>query len=70
MLPKTIEELEEIQAVDGGLPGMSSALPILEESLDPDKAESELLKEKIMTLIEGSPVKSSNALGLWLVKKE
>ncbi len=70
MLPKTIEELEEIQAVDGGLPGMSSALPILEESLDPDKAESELLKEKIMTLIEGNGTKSSNALSLWLVKKE
>ncbi|MGE3972978.1 MAG: flagellar basal-body MS-ring/collar protein FliF [Bdellovibrionales bacterium] len=70
MLPKTIEELEEIQGIDGGLPGMSSALPILEEALDPDKAESELLKEKIMTIVEQNQRKASNALGLWLVKKE
>jgi flagellar M-ring protein FliF len=70
MLPKTIEELEEIQGLDGGLPGMSNALPILEEALDPDKAESELLKEKIMTIVEQNQRKASNALGLWLVKKE
>lgn len=70
MLPKTIEELEEIQGMDGGLPGMSSALPILEESLDPDKAESELLKEKILSLVDTNGKKSSSALGLWLVKKE
>ncbi|MGE0526379.1 MAG: flagellar basal-body MS-ring/collar protein FliF, partial [Bdellovibrionales bacterium] len=38
MLPKTIEELEELQSVDSSLPGMSNALPVLEESLDPDKA--------------------------------
>ncbi len=70
MLPKTIEELEEIQGLDGELPGMSGALPILEEALDPDKAESELLKEKIMTIVEQNQRKASNALGLWLVKKE
>jgi len=70
MLPKTIEELEEIQSVDGALPGMSSALPILEESLDPDKAESELLKEKILSLVDQNGKKASNALSLWLVKKE
>ncbi len=70
MLPKTIEELEEIQGGDGGLPGMSSALPILEESLDPDKAESELLKEKIITLVDTDAKKASNALSLWLIKKE
>ena len=50
MLPKTIEELEDLQTVDNSLPGMSGALPMLEESLDPDKAESELLKERIMAL--------------------
>ena len=70
MLPKTIEELEEIQSSDGALPGMSAALPMLEESLDPDKAESELLKDKIMGLIEQDGLKAANALGLWLVRKE
>jgi flagellar M-ring protein FliF len=70
MLPRTIEELEELQSVDNGLPGMSSALPVLEESLDPDKAESELLKERIMTLMEKDEEKSAGAFSLWLVRKD
>ncbi len=70
MLPRTIEELEELQSVDSTLPGMSSTLPVLEESLDPDKAESELLKERIMGIIEKDEDKSANALKLWLVRRE
>lgn len=70
MLPKTIEELEELQAVDNTLPGLSSALPSLEESIDPDKAESELLKDRIMGLIEADNVKAANALNLWLVRRD
>ncbi|MES2965879.1 MAG: flagellar basal-body MS-ring/collar protein FliF, partial [Bdellovibrionota bacterium] len=70
MLPRTIEELEELQSVDNTLPGMSSALPVLEESLDPDKAESELLKERIMSLMEKDEEKSSGAFSLWLVRKD
>ena len=70
MLPRTIEELEELQSVDNTLPGMSSALPVLEESLDPDKAESELLKERIMTIMERDEEKSAGAFSLWLVRKD
>ncbi|MEQ1877261.1 MAG: flagellar basal-body MS-ring/collar protein FliF [Bdellovibrionia bacterium] len=70
MLPKTIEELEQIQSSEGTLPGMTSALPMLEETLDPDKAESELLREKIMNIIEGDNKKASHALSLWLVRKD
>jgi flagellar M-ring protein FliF len=70
MLPKTIEELEQIQSADGTLPGMTSALPMLEETLDPDKAESELLREKIMNLVEQNNKKASHALSLWLVRKD
>jgi flagellar M-ring protein FliF len=70
LLPRTIEELEELQSVDNSLPGMSSALPILEESLDPDKAESELLKERIMSLMEKDEEKASGAFSLWLVRKD
>jgi flagellar M-ring protein FliF len=62
MLPKTIEELEQIQSSEGTLPGMTSALPMLEETLDPDKAESELLREKIMNLVEQNNKKASHAL--------
>ena len=70
MLPKTIEELEELQSVDNSLPGMSGALPVLEESLDPDKAESELLKERIMNLMELDSEKAAGAFSLWLSRKD
>ena len=70
LLPRTIEELEQLQSVDNSLPGMSSALPVLEESLDPDKAESELLRERIMTLMNKDEEKASGAFSLWLIRKD
>jgi flagellar M-ring protein FliF len=70
MLPRTIEELEELHSVDSTLPGLSSSLPVLEESIDPDKAEAELLRDRIMALMEQDEEKASNAFGMWLVKKE
>jgi flagellar M-ring protein FliF len=70
MLPRTIEELEELQSVDSTLPGMSSALPVLEESIDPDKAESELLKDRIMSIMQGDEEKAQNAFGMWLVRRD
>ncbi|MBT4763308.1 MAG: flagellar M-ring protein FliF [Bdellovibrionaceae bacterium] len=70
MLPRTIEELEELQSVDNSLPGMSGALPVLEESLDPEKAESELLKERILNILEKEEEKAKGAFSLWLVRKD
>ncbi len=70
ILPRTIEELEELQSVDNTLPGMSGALPVLEESLDPDKAESELLKERIMSMMEQDEEKSAGAFSLWLTRRD
>lgn len=70
MLPRTIEELEELHSLDSTLPGMSSALPVLEESIDPDKAESELLRDRIMAIMEQDNEKAANAFGMWLVRKD
>ncbi len=70
LLPKTIEELEELQAVDNTLPGMSAALPTLEESIDPDKAESELLKDRILGLVGSNNKKAADALSLWLIRRD
>ena len=70
MLPRTIEELEDLQSVDNTLPGMSNALPVLEESLDPDKAESELLKERIMGIMDSDQEKAAGAFSLWLVRRD
>ncbi len=70
MLPRTIEELEELQSVDNTLPGMSTALPVLQESIDPEKAESELLKDRIMGIMGKDEEKAANAFGMWLVRKD
>lgn len=70
MLPRTIEELEELQSVDSTLPGMNSALPVLQESIDPEKAESELLKDRILGIMNSDEEKAANAFGMWLVRKD
>ncbi len=70
MLPRTIEELEELQSVDSTLPGMSAALPVLQESIDPEKAESELLKDRILGIMTKDEEKAANAFGMWLVRKD
>ena len=69
MLPKTIEELEDLQKVDNSLPGMGGALPMLEETIDPDKAESELLKERIVNLIQSDNIKAAYALNQWIEER-
>lgn len=70
MLPKTIEELEELHGIDNVLPGMTSALPILEEPIDPEKAESEILRDRIMALMEDDVEKAAGAFSLWLVRRD
>lgn len=70
MLPRTIEELEELQSVDSTLPGMSAALPVLQESVDPEKAESELLKDRILGIMTTDEEKAASAFGMWLVRKD
>ena len=70
MLPRTIEELEELQSVDNSLPGLGNVLPILQESVDPEKAESELLKDRILTLMQKDEEKASSAINMWVARKE
>lgn len=70
MLPRTIEELEELNSVDNSLPGMSVMLPIMQESVDPEKAESELLRDRIMTLMQKDEEKATSAVNMWVARKE
>lgn len=70
MLPRTIEELEELQSIDSSLPGLSNMLPMLNDSVEPEKAESELLKDRIMSLINRDEEKASSAINNWVSKKE
>jgi flagellar M-ring protein FliF len=64
-LPQTVEELERIQKTTA-VPQMEDLVPILPESLDPNKVEGEMIKEKIITLVENNPHKAALVLRDWL----
>ena len=57
-LPKTLDELEKIQA-NQKLPGLEDALPQIEEKLNPEKIEGNMLREKIISLVEANPGKAA-----------
>jgi len=60
-LPKTIVELEKVQA-NQKLPGLEDALPQIEEKLNPEKIEGNMLREKIVSLVENNPSKAAQVL--------
>lgn len=60
-LPKTIEELEKIQA-NQRLPGLEDVLPSLEDKLNPEKIEGNMLREKIISLVEQNPGKAAQVV--------
>ena len=60
-LPKTIEELEKIQA-NQRLPGLEDVLPSIEDKLNPEKIEGNMLKEKIISLVEANPAKAAQVI--------
>ena len=64
-LPKTLEELEKVQA-NQKLPGLEDALPQIEEKLNPEKVEGNMLKEKIISLVETNPGKAAQVLQEWI----
>lgn len=64
-LPQTIEELEKIQKSQV-LQSFDESIPTVQEKLDPDKVEGEMLKEKIITLIDANPHKAALILKDWL----
>ena len=49
---------------------MTGALPVLEESIDPSKAESELLKERIMAIMDNDVEKTSAAFNMWVARRD
>jgi flagellar M-ring protein FliF len=70
ILPKTVEELEEMQVAEtNALPGLAS-LPVLEETVDLEKAEGELLKQKVVALIEMSPGKAAQVVTDWIAASD
>lgn len=60
-LPRTLEELEKVQT-NQKLPGLEDALPQLEEKLNPEKIEGNMLREKIIALVENNPGKAAQII--------
>ena len=60
-LPKTLEELEKVQSQQK-LPGLEDALPQIEEKLNPEKIEGNMLREKIISLVEANPSKAAQVV--------
>ena len=60
-LPKTIEELEKIQA-NQKLPGLEDVLPTMDDRLNPEKIEGNMLREKIISLVEANPGKAAQVV--------
>lgn len=60
-LPKTLEELERVQA-NQRLPGLEDALPQMEEKINPEKIEGNMLREKIISLVEANPSKAAQII--------
>jgi flagellar M-ring protein FliF len=64
-LPQTIEELEKIQR-SSTLPNLEESIPLIPENMDPVKVEGEMIKEKIITLVDANPHKAALILKDWL----
>ena len=60
-LPKTIEELEKIQA-NQRLPGLEDVLPTMDDRLNPEKIEGNMIREKIIALVEANPGKAAQVV--------
>src|SRR5690606_5774866 len=68
-LPKTIEELEKIQA-NQKLPRFEDELTIIEDRLNPEKIENKMLREKIVQLVEKNQTKTSKFVHEMIQTKE
>jgi flagellar M-ring protein FliF len=64
-LPRTIEELEKASS-DADLAAIEDVMPVIVDKVDPEKVEGEMIKEKVVTLIEGNPQKAALILHEWV----
>jgi flagellar M-ring protein FliF len=63
-LPQTVEELEKLQK-NAHLPGLEGTAPIIPDSIDPEKVEGEMIRERILTLIDQNPRKAAMVITEW-----
>jgi flagellar M-ring protein FliF len=68
-LPQTIEELEKIQK-SSTLAQLDEVVPDLPDRLDPEKVEGEMIREKIVTLVDNNPQKGALILKEWIAQRK
>jgi len=66
ILPKTVEELEDIQDDEKSIPGFRN-LPLLNEDFDVEKAENNLLRDKLILMVNESPSKAAQIITDWMI---
>jgi flagellar M-ring protein FliF len=66
-LPQTIEELEKIQK-SSTMAQLDEIVPDIPDRLDPEKIEGDMIREKIVTMIDNNPHKASLVLKEWLLQ--
>ncbi|MFZ9595702.1 MAG: flagellar basal-body MS-ring/collar protein FliF [Bdellovibrionia bacterium] len=64
-LPQTIEELEKIQK-NTAVASLEDIVPMIPDHTDPAKVEGEMIKEKIVSLVDANPNKAALILKEWL----
>ncbi len=64
-LPQTIEELEKMQK-NTVIQSMDEIIPEFEDRIDPEKVEGEMLKEKIISMVDNNPQKAALILRDWM----
>jgi len=64
-LPQTIEELEKLQK-GSAIAGLDDVVPEIPERVDPDRVEGEMIREKVISMVEGNPQKAALILKDWL----
>ena len=57
-LPKTLQELESLQQ-NQKLPGLEDALPVVDDGLNPEKIKGNMVREKVLGLVEANPMKAA-----------
>ena len=68
-LPQTIEELEKIQK-SSTMAQLDEVVPDLPDRLDPEKVEGEMIREKIVTLVDNNPQKGALILKEWIAQRK
>ncbi len=64
-LPQTIEELERMQK-NSAVAELENSIPDLPDGLDPEKVEGEMIRDKVVRLIDSNPHKAALILKDWL----